>query len=134
MANPPFQGSCLCGKVAYEVTGNLRDVVGCHCQQCRKVTGHIMAATAAKLVDFNIIRDDGLARYRSSDTAERGFCRTCGSSLFWWADGKDYVAITAGTLDGLTGLKIAGHIFCADKGDYYEIMDGDYQRDQSGGG
>lgn len=134
MAKSPHRGSCLCGGVAYEVDGPLRDVIGCHCRQCRKTTGHMMAATAAKLDDFQVTRDDGLAWYRSSDKAERGFCSTCGSTLFWHADGTDYVAITAGSLDTPTGIKVAGHIFCADKGDYYEILDGDYQEDGTGGG
>ncbi len=121
-------GSCLCGKVVYEVNGPLRDVVGCHCTQCRKTTGHFLAATAASLPDFRLVRDEGLAWYRSSDTAKRGFCRECGSTLFWQADARDYIAIAAGSLDGETGLKVEGHIFCADKGDYYEVKDGDYQR------
>lgn len=133
MGKFPHRGSCLCGGVAYEVDGPLRDVVGCHCQQCRKTTGHFMAATAAKLDDFQVTRDEGLTWYRSSDKAERGFCNTCGSTLFWHADGTDYVAIAAGSLDTPTGIKVAGHIFCADKGDYYEILDGDYQEDGTGG-
>ena len=122
------RGSCLCGAVTYQVKGELRDVIGCHCTQCRKTTGHIMASTAASLDRFEVTRDDGLAWYRSSETAERGFCRTCGSTLFWRAVSKDYVAISAGTLDTPTGIKIAGHIFCADKGDYYDILDGAYQK------
>lgn len=121
-------GSCLCGKVAYEVDGPLRDVIGCHCTQCRKTTGHFLAATAANLSDFRLVRDEGLAWYRSSDTAKRGFCRECGSTLFWQGDGRDNIAIAAGSLDGETGLTVEGHIFCADKGDYYELKDGDYQR------
>lgn len=122
------QGSCLCGAVAYEVNGPLRNVVGCHCNQCRKTTGHFLAATAASFSDFRLTREDGLAWYRSSDTAKRGFCGTCGSTLFWQADGRDYIAIAAGSLDGATGLRLEGHIFCANKGDYYELHDGGYQR------
>jgi len=40
------------------------------------------------------------------------------------------VSITAGTLDGSTGLKIEGHIFCADQGDYYHIPDEGYRKAQ----
>jgi hypothetical protein len=123
-------GSCLCGAVAYEVRGNLRNAVGCHCGQCRKTTGHYLAATAARHDAFRLTRDEGLAWYRSSDTAKRGFCRTCGSTLFWQGDGRDYIAIAAGSLDPPTGIRLEGHIFCDDKGDYYEITDGDYQRPQ----
>jgi len=121
-------GSCLCGGVADEVEGPLREVIGCHCTQCRKQTGHYMAATAAKLDKFRIVKDEGLRWYRSSDMAERGFCQICGSTLFWQGKGRDYVAIAAGSVDGETGQRIAFHIFCADKGDYYDIADGDYQR------
>ena len=58
------------------------------------------------------------------------FARACGSTLFWQGKGLDYIAIAAGTLDTPSGLKMDGHIFCADKGDYYELLDGDYQREQ----
>jgi hypothetical protein len=60
--------------------------------------------------------------YTSSDTARRGFCPTCGSNLFWDGAGEN-LSIHAGTLDGATGLQTRGHIFVADKGDYYEIAD-----------
>ena len=33
-------------------------------------------------------------------------------------------------VDGTTELIIEGHIYCADKGDYYDILDGDYQKPQ----
>jgi hypothetical protein len=87
-----------------------------------------MAATAAKHELFRIIEDEGLKWYRSSEEAERGFCGVCGSTLFWQGTGRNYIAIAAGTIDGETGVKTEGHIFCADKGDYYDIMDGGYQR------
>jgi hypothetical protein len=60
--------------------------------------------------------------FQSSPEARRGFCGTCGSSLFWDGPGR-YLSIHAGTFDGITGLELAGHIFTADKGDYYEIHD-----------
>ena len=128
MSEEHHTGSCLCGAVTYKVEGPLREVIGCHCTQCRKQTGHYLAATAAKLDRFRIVKDEGLRWYRSSDSAQRGFCQICGSTLFWRGNGRDYVAIAAGTVDGETGQRIAGHIFCADKGDYYDITDGDYQR------
>jgi hypothetical protein len=128
MSDDSHSGSCLCGAVRYEVAGPLRPVIGCHCTMCRKQTGHYMAATAAKLDSFRITKKEGLRWFRSSPTARRAFCQICGSTLFWQGDGRDYIAIAAGTLDGATDLAIAGHIYCADKGDYYEISDGAYQR------
>jgi hypothetical protein len=120
-------GSCLCGAVKYEAQ-NLRDVLACHCVQCRKQTGHFMAATAATDVDFKLTESRGLKWYRSSPTAKRGFCSECGSVMFWRGDGKDYTSITAGSVDGPTGLKLSGHIYCDSAGDYYKIAGGEFQK------
>lgn len=122
-------GGCLCGAVRYAVRGPLRDVIACHCTQCRRSTGHYFAATAARRENFVLTEQRGLRWYQSSPAARRGFCAECGSNLFW--DGKDYahISITAGSLDGPTGLRLAKHIFVADKGDYYAIADGAPQAD-----
>jgi hypothetical protein len=117
-------GACLCGAVRYRVTGPLRPVVACHCTQCRRTTGHFMAATAARRSDFELISQAELKWYLSSPEARRGFCGRCGSTLFWEAAGRDSISIAAGTLDGATGLATACHIFVADKGDYYQLTDG----------
>ncbi|SMX31477.1 GFA family protein [Actibacterium lipolyticum] len=114
-------GSCLCGAVRYQVTGPMRPVIACHCVQCRKSSGHHVAATSAPRDDVMI--EGEVTWYASSDEARRGFCGTCGSQLFWDGPGKN-LSIFAGTLDNPTGLTLAGHIFCADKGDYYDIADG----------
>jgi hypothetical protein len=114
----------MCGAVRYRVTGPLRDVVGCHCSQCRRMTGHYLAATAARLADFSILSKAELRWYEASTEARRGFCGRCGSTLFWAAHGKDYVSIAAGSLDDASGLKFDCHIFVKDKGKYYEIEPG----------
>ncbi len=114
------RGSCLCGAVTYQVTGPLRPVVACHCAQCRKTSGHYVAATSAPRESVEITGE--VTWYVSSDTARRGFCGTCGSSLFWDGAGVN-LSIHAGTLDEAPDLAMAGHIYCADKGDYYEIND-----------
>lgn len=119
--DPDVTGSCLCRAVRFRVTGSLRPVVGCHCTQCRKQTGHYMAATGALLAHFELIEDRGLKWYEASNIAKRGFCAECGSTLFWQAHDADYIAIAAGSIDGGTGLRTAAHIFVADKGDYYDL-------------
>ena len=119
----PRIGGCLCGAVRYEVRGALRPVVICHCGQCRRMTGHVMAATAARRADFRLLSDGELKWYAASAQARRGFCGRCGSTLFWEGVGRDYVSIAAGTLDDTRGLAIACHIFVADKGHYYDITD-----------
>lgn len=123
-SDAPRGGGCLCGAVRYEVHGRLRPIVMCHCTQCRRSTGHFLASTAARHSDFRLLADQGLEWYPSSPQARRGFCRRCGSTLFWQGQGRDYVSIAAGTLDDSAGLEVACHIFVADKGCYYEIEDG----------
>ncbi len=116
-----MRGQCLCGDVTFKVTGPLRDVIACHCGQCRKTSGHFVAATQVSLDHLSITGAENITWFTSSDTAERGFCARCGSQLFWKPTGKGVVSIFAGALDGETGLKIAEHIFVEDKGDYYDI-------------
>jgi hypothetical protein len=125
------KGSCECGAVTYETRGPLRNVVACHCGQCRKTSGHHWAATKVKTEALHFTSEAGLKWYRSSDRAQRGFCKDCGSSLFWRLDGEDATAIGIGTLDGATGLTMTKHIFVADKGDYYDITDGLPQLDRN---
>ena len=115
-------GSCLCGSVTYQVQGELRPVVVCHCTMCRKQSGHYVAATSAPSENLTI-QGDSLRWYKSSDYAERGFCANCGGNLFFRPFSKAYTSIFAGTLDGDTGLKIEGQLFPEDKGDYYELLD-----------
>ncbi len=119
-----FSGSCLCGSVTYEITGPLRPVVGCHCTQCRKTSGHFVAATQGYWSRLRLLREEGLKWYRSSETASRAFCGNCGSSLFWRRHDDPLLSIMTGTLDGDTGLTMQCHIRAEDKGDYYEILDG----------
>ncbi len=116
-------GGCLCGAVRFRVSGPLRDVVNCHCSMCRKLHGVFGAHSKAKKRDIAIIEDRGLKWYRTSKIAQRGFCRDCGSSLFWQPDEQDATGILAGSLDQPTGLTTMGHIFVGGKADFYEISD-----------
>ena len=116
-------GGCLCGAVKYRVDGPMREVVFCHCGQCRRQTGLYYASTNAADADVTVEGADSVTWYVSSDEGRRGFCRHCGSALFWKYQGSDHISIQAGTLDQPTRLTPGYHIFCADKGDFYEIND-----------
>lgn len=116
-----MRGSCLCGHVTYEISGPLRPVIACHCGQCRKASGHYVAATQALRADITINGEP--AWYKSSESAERAFCATCGSNLFWRRFGSEYISIHAGGLDGPTGLRMESQLYCEDAGDYYVVPD-----------
>ena len=120
---PETTGGCLCGGVRYRLSGSLRPVVYCHCSQCRRTSGHFVAATAVPNNALAIVADESLEWFASSQEASRGFCRRCGSSLFWRSRARDHLSIMAGTLDDSRGLKAVEHIHVLDKGDYYELTD-----------
>ena len=67
---------------------------------------------------------DALRWFATSARGRRGFCGTCGSSLFFEPAGEDRLAIAAGSLDQPSGLEIMGHEYVADKADYVRIDDG----------
>lgn len=115
-------GGCLCGGVTYTLRGPLRPVVACHCVQCRKTSGHYVAATQVPAADATV-SGDSLRWYRSSDIAERGFCSVCGSNLFWRRLGGDRLSIFAGTIDGATGLRMQSQLYAESAGDYYDLPD-----------
>jgi hypothetical protein len=106
------------------VEGEIPRPDACHCTKCRKISGHFWASTDVERERVIIEGADQVSWYRSSEKVRRGFCGTCGSPLFWDADGRPKLAISMGAFDRPTGAKLAMHIFVADKGDYYEIADG----------
>jgi hypothetical protein len=108
------EGGCLCGAVRYAVNGLLREIIVCHCVECRRWTGRAWPATAAELADLEIADSGDLHWRRSPDSAsdaDRGFCARCGTSLFWRARESERVSISAGTLDEPSGLQIVAHIW-----------------------
>ena len=117
-------GGCMCGQVRYQVRGALRDVLCCHCEQCRRSSGHFVAATACRKANFQLLQQDTLKWFSIKAGERRGFCDACGSRLFFEALNGERISIAAGTLDQPQGLKIAAHIFAAKAGDYYRIETG----------
>lgn len=111
---PRATGRCLCGAVTYEVRGLLRDVVLCHCVECRRWSGTGAGAFASAHDADLVVSGDALTWAESPESkrsALRGFCAACGSSLFWKAPELDRTGIAAGTLDEPTGLAVVAHIY-----------------------
>ena len=121
-------GSCLCRAVRFEVRGALRPPDACHCQKCRKQSGHFWASTNVARADLTIHGAASLTWFSSSKEVRRGFCSACGSFLFWDPIEMDVIAVAMGAFEGPTGTHLEKHIFVTDKGDYYVIPDEGYQR------
>jgi hypothetical protein len=117
-------GGCLCGRVRYTVRGRLRGILLCHCGQCRRVHGHLGAYSSAARADVDLEGAEAIVWFASSERGRRGFCGTCGSSLFFEPAGEDRLAIAAGSLDQPSGLEVLGHEYVADRADYDRIDDG----------
>lgn len=123
-----LKGQCNCGAVRFEVSGDIRAVSACHCTQCRGQSGGVWHSAVAQRADVAI---HGVPRwYRSSSTAQRGFCDVCGAFLFWDLDGDTELSFSLGALQSPTGLTLQKHIFTNEKGDYYTIADDVLQEEQ----
>lgn len=125
-------GGCACGSVRYVVDGALRNVVNCHCDRCRRITGHFMAASACAPQDLRVESEATLRWYRPAEepTVAYAFCSACGSSMFWRSDATpDSISICAGTLDPPTGVVTDLALFCAQASDYHRLDDAIPSRD-----
>ena len=113
------QGGCLCGAVRYVARGPLREILVCHCVECRRWTGRAWAVTAAQDDDLELSGDlVWIASPHSALGASRGFCARCGSSLFYRAPGRERTGMGAGTLDDPSGLHVAAHIWVSQSVDW----------------
>lgn len=110
---------CECGGVAFEIATMRDTVTMCHCGQCRRMSGHYLALTRADVADITFTSDATLTWYQSSPDARRGFCGTCGSTLFFQPNGANHYGVAAGCIENPTGMTVGKHIFIDDKGDYY---------------
>lgn len=122
-----IRGSCLCGAVTLEIDAPLEHAPeACHCSQCRKQTGHFFVGVNVRRSALRVHGEEHLGWYQSSAQVQRGFCATCGSTLFWRPTmaGYEWTSVLMGCLDTAITTKIAKHIFVADKGTYYDLDDG----------
>ena len=121
------EGGCLCGAVRYTVRGPLREILVCHCVECRRWAGSAWMPTAARNDDLRIEQTGDLVWVespRSDHGASRGFCRRCGSSLFWRAPAFDRTSISSGTLDNPSGLRVGAHIWVEHAAEWERPRDG----------
>ena len=95
MTDRSITGGCQCGAVRYRA-GGLGPANICHCRMCQRAMGN---AFAPLVVGRDVAFDGAPARFRSSDVAERGFCRDCGTPLFYAPTGTDMIVLTIGSLD-----------------------------------
>lgn len=120
------QGSCLCGEVRYELTGELGPIMFCHCARCRKANGTaFLAAAPVSTEQFRLLSgQDKVVEFLSSPGVYRVFCGACGSPLYSKRDSMpETLRLRLGTLDTPVTGKPTAHIFVAEQAEWYEIHD-----------
>lgn len=114
------EGHCLCGAV--HITSNTMNphAAACHCNMCtRWAGGPLMAVDCGTEVSFQ--GEENLSIYNSSEWAERGFCKQCGSHLFYRLKESQQYYIPAGLFDDLEQLIFDHQVFIDEKPDYYSF-------------
>lgn len=115
------RGSCLCGAVTLTATPKSLHVGACHCGMCRKWGGGPLMVVDCEGV--SISDDANVGVYPSSDWAERGFCRQCGSHLFYRLKEGAFYAVPVGILDNDRQWQLVEQVFIDAKPDYYSFSE-----------
>ena len=115
----PVSGHCLCGAVTITVEAMHPEVDICHCAMCQRWGGVFYAGVKGEAVA--VTGDDTITVYRSSEWAERAFCGTCGSNLWYRFLPTGSRSFLAGLFDLPPGFGIERQIFVDEKPDWYDI-------------
>ncbi|WP_340586512.1 GFA family protein [Erythrobacter alti] len=123
MGRDSIEGHCLCGAVRVTLFNPKDHVEVCHCHMCRRTGGAYYGALEG--AGFTFASEEHVGVYRSSEWAERGFCKQCGSTLFFHFLPTGNRSFAAGLFDGADNLPISKEIFiegkvawCAGEGDH----------------
>ena len=118
-------GKCLCGAVSFVAEGVDPELHACHCSMCRNWAGSPLLAAAVNKISFE--GESHIKRFASSDWAERGFCDTCGTSLFYYLKEADHYIVCTGSFADQSQFKLHGEIFIDEKPASYSFA-GDHPR------
>jgi len=125
-----IRGSCFCGAVSFQFSGEMTPIQFCHAERCRKSTGAAMAAEALAPVDgFEWVSgEDNLTHCEAPllgapPAYRKSFCSTCGSPMPSQIDGLPFMFISPGVLDDDPGSCPMRHAFVSQKACWHEIVD-----------
>ncbi len=123
-AEATYTGSCLCGSIRYEISGELGDFGYCHCTSCRKASGSAHSANSpVDRSDFRLLGGASTLReYESSPGKIRAFCEGCGSPILAYLESSpEVIRIRLGTLDTPFAKRPKAHTFVGDKASWEPI-------------
>ena len=111
-------GKCLCGKVEFKAAAVQPTVHACHCNMCQLWNGGPTLSVHCGS-EVTISNPEMVSVYRSCDWAELGFCKHCGSHLFYRAiDTGEYILQT-GSFDSADGFELRQQMFIEEKPPFY---------------
>lgn len=119
-ATNEYRGSCLCGAVSLTIKADNQEVGACHCNMCRTWGGGPLLALES-VKEVKIDGEDEITVFRSSDWAERGFCRQCGTHLFYRLKQGGHYAVPVGLVDGGEPWSFTAQIFIDEKPTFYDF-------------
>jgi hypothetical protein len=119
-----FPGSCLCGAVTFRVTPPTLWCAHCHCTMCQRAHGAAFVTWVGVAAGRVTIDERGLRWHASSPQAERGFCTTCGSTLFFRSERwRDEVHIVRANFHGEIDREPGAHVFYASHVPWFTVGD-----------
>lgn len=120
----PYKGSCLCGKVTFEVLGRIKNIIHCHCSLCRRAQGSAFATNGnVSSNDFRFTSgESNLTAYDASPGQTKYFCTTCGSPVMSKSHtNPDNVRLRIGTIETDITERPEAHIFVSSRANWDEI-------------
>ena len=119
-----YTGGCLCGAVRFEIRGGIRNVIYCHCSQCRKAQGSAFATNGiVNAAEFRIVSgEELLTGYEATPGQTKSFCSICGSPIMSRSVSKpDQVRVRLGTVESDIDERPGAHIFVTSKANWEDI-------------
>ena len=117
-----IKGSCLCRNVTYDISGDVGDIVHCHCITCRKAHGAAFSSVASvPLINFQLTGEEKLSSFESSPGKVRHFCGNCGTQIYAIREGASHIILRLGSLDDDITSKEISHIWTSQKANWYSI-------------
>lgn len=117
----PVKGHCLCGKVQLTAKAKSLNVGACHCDMCRQWGGGPLMVVDCEEVSCE--GGESVGVFASSDWAERGFCRECGTHLFYRLKEGGFYAVPVGLLEAVHDWQFAQQVFIDRKPGYYSFVE-----------
>lgn len=118
-------GSCLCGKVHFEIEGRFDSFFLCHCKNCRKDTGSAHAANLfSSTARLKWLSGEDIVKTFDFDSGHiKSFCTECGSALPNIQINGTLLCVPAGSLDSEVTIIPNAHIFYAQKANWENNLD-----------